>query len=98
MIRFLRHRNNQRKGKKMGNKSMWLYDVNHSLVHIELPTCKTCKWWDDSGHHNFGHKLCLHEKMNHSGPEDKDNIINEGYDGAVYYGPDFGCIHWEEKQ
>lgn len=69
--------------------------------------CRSCKWWrtDDDGEYIFGvaggeqHKPCEHPKV---GGGSYGDSARRGHDALNSYetistGPDFGCIHWEEK-
>jgi|694.fasta_scaffold100459_6 hypothetical protein len=66
--------------------------------------CKDCKHWHEETREQYwtpmGYGTCYHPKLN---PEegkvsDKDGgELDEGHDGHVYFGPMFGCIHFEPK-
>jgi hypothetical protein len=62
-----------------------------------MNTCKTCKWWGkwepticDKVTHDFGKPNTQFELIIHA--DDDSNLW-----GALKTGPDFGCIHHEEK-
>ncbi len=60
--------------------------------------CKNCKWW---GEGEYKHGLCrIMTKMSDDAYEEHDDIISgNGYDcdESLFSGPNFGCIHWQEK-
>lgn len=61
-----------------------------------MNTCKTCKWWEKAKWRQDC--KCTNQKL---GTLDDDGIDVEGCEGGWDYmttGPDFGCIHWEEKE
>ena len=68
----------------------------------EVPTCKTCKWWDtvEIAEHFRRHRACHSPKL--MPPDDAEY----GTDTLLYYdegskfwsGPDFGCVHHEDKE
>lgn len=51
--------------------------------------CKTCKYYDAYE--------CDHPKVGLNNRRDADALLASGYDAELYVGPDFGCIHHEEK-
>ena len=65
-----------------------------------MNTCKDCKWW-----HRRGGTDCGNPAFNFyflkGDPEIRNGLCIEDHDQAgnysIYIGPDFGCIHWEEK-
>lgn len=62
-----------------------------------MNTCKTCKWW---GHETITneHRLCNHPKLDISEGGSKDGLSPGTHpDGELTTGPDFGCVHWEQK-
>jgi hypothetical protein len=67
--------------------------------------CKGCKWWQEDGFwKNKTHKRCKQEKV--SGGEDESvSHLDDAYifstdpQGETFWtGPEFGCVHWEQKQ
>ena len=65
-------------------------------------TCKTCKHWDNwNGTGRAG--VCCH--LETGGIDDEvclpapNQLLARGMDDdtLILTGPDFGCIHWEEK-
>ena len=68
------------------------------IIVTEIGTCKDCKWWErHSG--NVGGGNCYELS-----PLDDDFIKDGIYAwvsdsrSAIAVGPDFGCIHWEQKK
>lgn len=66
-----------------------------------MNTCKDCKFWGsiiESERNNKKH--CGHEKVSCGSSKDSDSLDAgcDGYDYGIETGPDFGCIHWKEKQ
>lgn len=71
-------------------------------------TCKTCKWWMLSTFSDFmrsiGYGDCYSEKFIRDYWVLKEELINDGVwvedlEGRAFSpGPDFGCIHHEEKE
>lgn len=66
------------------------------------PTCKTCAHWtDEGGLSPRGYRICacpkICEPMDYDGAD--DSLVYE-YDegGEISTGPDFGCIHHEQKK
>lgn len=63
--------------------------------------CKDCKWWAGpvatDSYEAGGHAKCNHEKVSAGAGQFTDGCSDsEGY-GGVYAGPDFGCIHFEQR-
>ena len=77
-----------------------LYDkVNEN----NLNTCKDCKWWD--GLPTDSYNDCSHDKIYHYCPDYMERLPDalmvyylEDKGGSIQTGPDFGCVHWEEKE
>lgn len=62
-------------------------------VKHELPlsiTCDTCRYWDHNRH-------CLNPKVGGMLEDDTDTIRTEQEDVPFITGPEFGCVHWEER-
>lgn len=60
-------------------------------------TCKTCKWWSDVRETGFvEHHQCLNPAIGFGGA-DGLAVDAAGGDYCLSTGPDFGCIHHEEK-
>jgi hypothetical protein len=67
--------------------------------------CKTCKWWGV----NYVapppefpdtdlYRHCDHEKLSYPPSDGNDGAYDVECYGGIDTGPEFGCIHWEEKQ
>ncbi len=58
-----------------------------------MNTCKDCKWWhpDDAVGYCGSLKIVDDQDKEPSGDE------FAMYMGVFCTGPDFGCIHWEQK-
>lgn len=71
-------------------------------VNLLLGTCKTCRWWGLLGSHtDLPMKACSAPHLT-----DADDICDhpthamidaEEGSGKLVTGPDFGCIHHEER-
>lgn len=57
----------------------------------EIGQCKDCKWWEAGRRDEFGrcHKLLKKYGFHNQWPKDPVKCLETE--------PDFGCIHWEEK-
>ena len=68
-------------------------------------TCKSCNWWDDTVRVLDEESNCRCPKLRYvdypdSPTEDKDKLVvsdSERYHAYILTGPDFGCIHYKEK-
>lgn len=62
-----------------------------------MKRCKTCKWWGTASGAAF--RSTVHCGCNHPTVNDEAvaNSAVAPYDG-VCTGPEFGCVHHEEKQ
>lgn len=58
-----------------------------------MNTCKDCRWWYQS-FFNF----CEHEKLSKEIAGESDRAWCDDNLSGIETGPDFGCIHWEEKK
>lgn len=75
-----------------------------------MNTCKTCKYWtgDCGAEDGVMVRFCTHKMVIQPthGPKDQRIMIPSGVftcdeggaTGDLMTGPDFGCIHWEEKK
>lgn len=64
---------------------------------MEQPRCKTCKWWANQAWPEDGNmRECLHENVE-GGIHGDDRLVAIYCDGEILTGPDFGCVHHEEK-
>lgn len=66
--------------------------------------CKNCRWWDETPY--LGGGECDNKKVI-DGDYDKDgaDVSCDGdhgdyvdYENLFSTGPNFGCVHWEEKE
>lgn len=77
----------------------------------EIGRCRDCKWWGYKVNNKYFPHLKECELQHHCDPDsekpfyawcdDSDNKEREldcGIDGHLLTGPDFGCVHWEEKE
>jgi hypothetical protein len=62
-----------------------------------MNTCKTCRWWNADTIPDTDHRVCKHPKMGCEWKE-KDTLASIWDDIRIFTGPDFGCIHYEEKK
>ncbi len=69
-----------------------------------MNTCKTCRWWNGEqgvAIYSENGKSCDNPKLNpaqySSRPVDGAEGIAMSDDTHIETGPDFGCIHHEEK-
>jgi len=67
-------------------------------------TCKTCKWWkeEEQVYSDHAHMVCdyvdtIHNEGSSSFEVYAEALDDSGMEIALVTGPDFGCIHWEEK-
>lgn len=62
-------------------------------------TCKTCAFWGElkQTYPPTIHRCCMHPKIGNCDDADGFND-NADYEYGVSSGPDFGCIHHEEKK
>ena len=62
--------------------------------------CRTCKWWRGPGDICPGdpetHTYCGHASMYDSGRT--DSAWEDGGAGGIFFGPEFGCVHWEKAE
>ena len=76
-------------------------------ISVEIGTCKECKFWEKFGDGPRDY-YCSHDKVGVDGDEGmsgyvpdeypEDALVGMGFDfGGLWLGPDFGCIHWEDK-
>ena len=73
-------------------------EESHTIPVFQLePRCKTCCWYATG----LSHHQCTCPKMVYGygiGEADKDGVNVEDDEGwGMVPGPDFGCIHYEEK-
>lgn len=63
---------------------------------LGIGRCKTCKWWQGREKNKFGwiSKYCDHPKI--GGGDIETDGVEETDD--LQMGPDFGCVHWEDKE
>lgn len=77
-------------------------------VNLALGRCKDCKWWsaDDAASRSFAcepigvMRICEHPKLGDPSTvtNDADALRYEHDEGGmIETGPEFGCIHFEEK-
>ena len=63
---------------------------------MEYPRCKTCKWWSkQEWPDDAGKRACLNQKLDTL--DGKDTLYAPYCDTEVLTGPDFGCVHHEQK-
>jgi len=63
---------------------------------IQIGTCEHCKHRADNGYCDNDEKL--HEDDYDDHGDTNDHLVYCYYEsGGFLVGPDFGCIHWEEK-
>jgi hypothetical protein len=70
-----------------------------------MNTCKTCKWWVEHQEtknpngtvSDYMHHQCTHHKIG-GGDSDTDGLDDQSdFDHGIGTGPNFGCIHHEQK-
>ena len=55
-------------------------------------TCKSCRWWDNHGSDDAEECAKLSEPL-------FGGVFGDCCDeGTIYSYPDFGCIHWQQKE
>ena len=57
--------------------------------------CKNCRYGTKFSHIGLTRVECRHVKVFNGGGLDNDGAA-ESYADELHFGPDFGCIHWEE--
>lgn len=74
----------------------------------EMPRCKTCLWWNCGQENemacsqNPNFRICDNlERLGESQSVDttRNDVLQYSYDesGCIYTGPEFGCVHYEQK-
>jgi len=67
---------------------------------ITIGRCKECRWRDEDGE-------CINYKLHEDDDCDRvtprvavqDHLIYTYYEGGGFWvGPEFGCVHWTEKE
>ena len=59
--------------------------------------CKNCKWRDDNGYCYNDEKI--HEDDSRSKHYLNDHLVYDYLEsGGFWVGPEFGCVHFEQKQ
>lgn len=57
--------------------------------------CKDCKWWDFTSDSKY--RFCDHPKITGAYNGDELDWVSN-VDEGILTGPEFGCVHWEEKE
>ncbi len=81
-----------------------LYEQYKTFIDVKLvkKCCKTCKFWgfpeesEDKYNQCFCDKLTYMSDVGEFPPIDGLATYHE-WDDRVFTGPEFGCIHWEER-
>ena len=66
-----------------------------------MKTCKTCKYWIESLDFRAGDRECNSKKIHEEAPKngETDHLSYSFYEGGGFFpGPDFGCVHHEERE
>lgn len=72
--------------------------MTEDLIGIDLNTCKTCKWWDGSDSRD-GMNYCSNDKLSERAiASDCLTIWTDIGCPSIATGPNFGCIHHEQKR
>lgn len=61
-----------------------------------IGTCKDCKWWEKDEHWGDNVGICQSPKIADPAIDAQAFQCTDKYED-ILTGPDFGCVHWEEK-
>lgn len=61
-----------------------------------IGACKDCKWWEKDEHWGDNVGICQSQKIADPAIDAQAFQCTDKYED-ILTGPDFGCVHWEEK-